>query len=162
MVFDSVISPAGEEPGDGGPFIAVQSLSVNDRLVFLGGEGSMLDLRRELVEPPEPTGLSRAAGNGFADQGPVPWAVYTDQSPKGLVLLGAPRAFDSVNFFRHGTKMEKKLGWLESEKTYIQGFLGIWGIFKKGGEGYRKRRWKVGRWCERVVGVMGIGYREFL
>lgn len=56
----------------------------------------MLDGGAELVAPPQAAGLARPALNVAADEGPVPGSVTVDEAGEDPILLGAPRAFDSV------------------------------------------------------------------
>ena len=108
MVFNGVIGPTREESSDGRPLISVQSLSVNDRLVFLQRERSVLDLRGELIAPSEAAGLARTARNGLTNQGPVARAVFLNQSLKRFVLFGTPWALDPVELFSHGRSFKEE------------------------------------------------------
>ena len=51
MILDGVIGATGEQSGYGGPFVAELGMSPDDGVIFLGSEGSVLDLRRKLVTP---------------------------------------------------------------------------------------------------------------
>lgn len=95
MVFDRVIGSAREEAGNGGPAVAVPGVGGEDGVVLGGGEGAVLDGGAELVAPAEAAGLTGAAFNVAADQGPVSGAVFVDESGQDPILLGAPRALDS-------------------------------------------------------------------
>lgn len=79
MIFDGVVGSAREKSGYGGPFIAEFGVGPNYSVVLLEGERAVLHLRRELVAPAQTAALAGAAGNGFADEGPVPGAVFENQ-----------------------------------------------------------------------------------
>lgn len=51
MVLDGVVGATGEQSGDGGPFVAELGMSPDDGVIFIGSEGTVLDLRGELVAP---------------------------------------------------------------------------------------------------------------
>lgn len=96
MVFNGVVSAAREEAGDGGPLVSKTAVGPDDGLVLLGGEGTVLHLRRELVTPAEPARLTGSARNRFADQRPVPGTMLLDQPLQRLVFLWAPRSLYSI------------------------------------------------------------------
>lgn len=98
MVLDGVVGPAGEQPGNGGPAVAVAGVSRHDGVVLGGGEGAVLDVGAELVAPPETAGLTGPALDVAADEGPVPRAVALDEAGEDPVLLGAPWALDPLRF----------------------------------------------------------------
>lgn len=54
VVLYSVVCPAGKEPGDHGPFIAVHLVGSQEPLFLFLAEGLPVDPRVELVEPPKP------------------------------------------------------------------------------------------------------------
>lgn len=54
MVFDSVVSATMKKTSYGGPFVSELGMSSDDGVVFVGSKRTVLDLRRELVAPPQP------------------------------------------------------------------------------------------------------------
>ena len=54
VVLDSVICTAVEEARDGGPLVAESRVCPDYLFVLVGSEGSVFDLRRELVAPSQP------------------------------------------------------------------------------------------------------------
>jgi len=97
VVLDGVVGSALEQAGYGGPFVAEAGMGPDYGVVFLGREGPVLDLGRELIAPAEPAGLAGAARDGLADEGPVPGSVLLDELLQSVVFLGAPWAFDPVH-----------------------------------------------------------------
>jgi hypothetical protein len=57
VVLDGVVGAAGEEAGDEGPLVAVGAVGVEQPLLLLLRERSLVDPRVQLVEPPEPAAL---------------------------------------------------------------------------------------------------------
>lgn len=99
MVLDSVIRPTREKASNSSPSVTEVSMSSDNSLILLRGEGAVLDLRRELIAPAEAAGLTRTARNGFADERPVAWAMLLNQSLKGIVFLRAPWTLDPIHVF---------------------------------------------------------------
>lgn len=104
MVFYGVVSAAREETGDGGPLVTKAAVGPDDGLVFLGREGTVLHLRRELVAPAKPARLARSARDRFADQRPVPGTMLLDQPLQRLIFLWAPRSLYSIQVLRSSTQ----------------------------------------------------------
>lgn len=70
-----------------------------------------------------------------------------DQSLESIVFFRTPGTFDSIDFFSHGRKEKTKtqlLGIGENIGRFgrgdFNGGLEIWGIYKRVGKGYWKRR----------------------
>lgn len=70
MVLDGVVGTTIEEASDGCPFVAEPGVGTNNGIVFLRTERTVLHLRRELITPTEPAGLTGSAGDRLADQSP--------------------------------------------------------------------------------------------
>ncbi len=51
VVLDGIVGSSRETPGDGGPFVAVKLMSLNDGRVFQRGEWTMLHQGTKLVAP---------------------------------------------------------------------------------------------------------------
>ena len=96
VVLNGVIGSARQQTGNGGPPVSVLGVGGDDGLVLLGGEGAVLDGGAELVAPAQAAGLARPTLNVAADEGPVAGSVAVDEAGEDPILLGAPRAFDSV------------------------------------------------------------------
>lgn len=93
MVLNRVVGPARQQPGNGGPPVPVLGVGRQYRLVFGLRKGPVLDVRAQLVAPPEPARLPRPALYVLADQRPVSGPVPVHEPGQDLVLLGAPRPF---------------------------------------------------------------------
>ncbi|KAF4383993.1 hypothetical protein F8388_018745 [Cannabis sativa] len=99
MVLNSVISPAIEEAGYGCPLVPEPRMSPNDRLILVRSKGSVLNLRRKLITPPQTARLSGPTRDRFTNERPVPRAIVLDKPPQGLILFGAPWTFDPIHIF---------------------------------------------------------------
>lgn len=97
MIFDRIVGPTREQPGNGGPPVSVAGVCSQDGLVLGLRERTVLDAGAELVAPPKPARLARAALDVAANQGPIPGPVALDKPGENPVLLGAPRALDSLS-----------------------------------------------------------------
>ncbi|KAL8029960.1 hypothetical protein ABFX02_14G256400 [Erythranthe guttata] len=96
VIFYGVIGAAVEQPRNGGPPVAVPVVRRRNGVVLRLGEGAVLDLRAELVAPPQPARFPRPALDVLTDQRPVPGAVPVHQPGQDLVFLRTPRAFNSL------------------------------------------------------------------
>lgn len=90
MVLDGVVSAAGEEARDGGPFVAVNGVRLDDDRVLRRGKRAVLHVGAELIAPPETAGLAGSARDAGADDRPVPRTVLADELHQRLVLLRTP------------------------------------------------------------------------
>lgn len=95
-VLDGVIGPAVEVTRDGGPLVAVHALLLDDARVLLGREGPAVQLRRQVLAPPQPARLGAAPGHRARDRRPVLASVLPHRRPQRLVLIGAPRRLLAV------------------------------------------------------------------
>ncbi len=51
VILNGIVCSAGQNPGDGGPFVAVEVMRLDDGRVFQGGEGTMVHQGAQLVAP---------------------------------------------------------------------------------------------------------------
>lgn len=78
MVLNSVIGPTRKKSGNGGPFVTEAGMGPDNGIVLFGCKSPVLNLRGELITPPETAGFAGSTRDGFADEGPVSWAVFLD------------------------------------------------------------------------------------
>nr|ACN31059.1 unknown [Zea mays] len=92
VVLDVVIGPAGELGRDDRPPAADGAVERPNDPVLLVGVAAVLDVRPQVVEPPQPAALAAPVQPCFLRQGdPVAAdAVQLDVAPQLLVLLGRP------------------------------------------------------------------------
>ncbi|KAL8154044.1 hypothetical protein V2J09_011804 [Rumex salicifolius] len=72
VILDGVVSPSiVEQPCYLGPLTPQTGVGLNDDVILLGGERTVVDFGGELVEPTEPTRFSSSALDGLADFSPI-------------------------------------------------------------------------------------------
>jgi hypothetical protein len=77
--------------------VSEQGVKLDDELVVVFGEVAALDVRAEVVHPPEPAALAAAQeARGLGQRAPAPLAVRLDVGDQALVLLLCPRALVRV------------------------------------------------------------------
>ena len=58
VVLNLVVSAPGEVAGNCGPPVAQQGVQVDDRLLLFGGESAALDVRPQVIRPPQSAALA--------------------------------------------------------------------------------------------------------
>ncbi len=101
VVLDRIVGSAGENPSDGGPFVAVQVMGLDDGRVFEGGEGTMLHGRAQLVTPSQAAGLARSSRDALADERPVASSMLLHQVLQRCIFLWTPWSLDTIELFKH-------------------------------------------------------------
>lgn len=93
-VLDGVVRAPRQGLGDVGPARAAPRVAPQDDLVLGGRPGQLADVGVQLVVPPFPTLLARAARQVRREDGPLARAVALDRAQQELVLGGGPGALD--------------------------------------------------------------------
>lgn len=93
-VLDGVVRAPRQGLGDVGPARAAPRVAPQDDLVLGGRPGQLADVGVQLVVPPLPALLARAARQVRREDGPLARAVALDRAQQELVLGGGPGALD--------------------------------------------------------------------
>ena len=93
-VLDGVVRAPGQGLGDVGPARATPRVAPQYDLVLGGRPGQLADVGVQLVVPPLPALLARAARQVRREDGPLARAVALDRAQQELVLGGGPGALD--------------------------------------------------------------------
>lgn len=79
MVFDGIVGSSGQQAGDCGPSIAVDSVVFEYDCIFCWRKGEVLHRGAKLVAPPQATRLAGASRYAGAYEGPIAWALFLHQ-----------------------------------------------------------------------------------
>ena len=87
VVFDGVVRAVRQELGERGPLVGVRRLRLHDDGLLPLAEGAAADARAQLVVPPQPAALGRAAGDAVGDDDPRLCAILEHARREAAVLL---------------------------------------------------------------------------
>lgn len=101
MVFDSVVGATIKKTSNGGPLVTKSRVSLDNSIIFIRSEGTVLDFRGKLITPPKTTGFTRSTRDRLANKRPIPRAVVMDETAEQLILIGTPRTLNTVSDGSH-------------------------------------------------------------
>lgn len=75
-------------------------MELDDELIFFFSEVAALEVRSEVVDPPQPTALAAAKkAGGFGQRAPAAFTVSSDISNEAIIFFFGPSSFVRVSLF---------------------------------------------------------------
>jgi hypothetical protein len=94
VVLDLVVGPTRQACGNCGPLVAENTVELDDDLLLFESETASLDVRSEVVGPPETAALPTPLETSILGEGaPVAITVLVNVIDEFMILLGGPRTF---------------------------------------------------------------------